>query len=70
MGAFMIIILKRSAADAWKVFNPYHNKFTPFRDATMGTCSYKCTILDCLRGLEYAMKLNWYNYSTFNVQEY
>ena len=70
MGCFMIINLKKTAEEAWKVFAPYHNKFVPYRDATMGTCSYKCTILDCLRGLEYAMKLNWYNYSTFNVQEY
>jgi cell division cycle 14 len=70
MGCFMIINLKKTAEEAWKVFQPYHTKFVPYRDATMGTCSYKCTILDCLRGLEYGMKLGWYNYSTFNVQEY
>lgn len=70
MGCFMIINLKKSAEDAWKVFAPYHAKFVPYRDATMGTCSYKCTVLDCLRGLEYAIRLGWYNYSTFNVQEY
>ena len=70
MGCFMIIILKRSAEDAWKVFSPYHQKFAPFRDATMGTCSYKCTIKDCVKGLELAMRLGWYNYKTFDVQEY
>ena len=70
MGCFMIINLKKTADEAWKVFQPYHTKFVPYRDATMGTCSYKCTVLDCLRGLEYAIKLGWYNYSTFNVQEY
>jgi cell division cycle 14 len=57
MGAFMIIILGRSAADAWRVFTPYHNKFTPFRDATMGTCAYKCTIDHCLNGLDLAIKI-------------
>ncbi len=67
MGCFMIIILKRSAEDAWKVFKPYHTKFVPFRDATMGTCSYKCTVRDCLLGLEIATKLGWYDYKTFNV---
>jgi cell division cycle 14 len=70
MGAFMIIILERSAADAWKVFAPYHNKFTPFRDATMGTCTYKCTIEHCLNGLHLAIKLCWYDYKTFDVVEY
>lgn len=66
----MIINLKKSAEEAWKVFAPYHTKFVPFRDATMGTCSYKCTVQDCLRGLELGMKLGWYNYKTFDVQEY
>ena len=70
MGCFMIINLKKTADDAWKVLAPYHSKFVPYRDATMGTCSYKCTVLDCMRGLEYAIRLGWYNYNTFNVQEY
>ena len=63
MGAFMIIILKKTAREAWKVFAPYHNKFTPFRDAIMGTCSYKCTIDHCLNGLDLAIKLKWYDYN-------
>ena len=70
MGAFMIINLKKSAEEAWKVFAPYHTKFVPFRDATMGTCSYKCTVQDCLRGLEIGMRLGWYKYKDFDVQEY
>ena len=70
MGCFMIIYLKKSADDAWKLFAPYHGKFVPYRDATMGTCSYRCTVQDCLRGFELGMRLNWYNYNTFDVQEY
>lgn len=70
MGAFMIIILGKSAKEAWKVFTPYHNKFTPYRDATMGTCSYKCTNEHCLNGLDLAIKLGWYDYKTFDVVEY
>ncbi len=67
MGCFMIIWMKKTAEEAWKVFQPYHSKFVPFRDATMGTCSYKCVINDCLRGLELAIKLGWYDYSKFDV---
>ena len=63
----MIITQKKSSDEAWKVFNHYHAKFVPFRDATMGTCTYKCTIQDSLRGLEFAIKLGWYNYEAFNV---
>ena len=66
----MVINLKKSAEDAWKVFTPYHTKFVPFRDASMGTCSYKCLMYDCLKGLELAVRLNWYDYSTFDVHEY
>ena len=70
MGCFMIINLKKTTEEAWKVLAPYHSKFVPYRDATMGTCSYKCTVFDCMKGLELAMRLGWYNYATFNVQEY
>lgn len=70
MGCFMLINLRKTADDAWKLFAPYQSKFVAFRDATMGTCSYKCTIVDCLRGLEIAMRLNWYSYAKFDVQEY
>lgn len=63
----MIISLGKSADEAWRTFAPYQNKFVPFRDATMGTCTYKCTIHDCLKGLEIAMGLGWYNYKDFDV---
>jgi cell division cycle 14 len=70
MGCFMMIILKRSAEEAWQAFKSYHSKFVPFRDATMGTCSYKCTVQHCLQGLQFAMALGWYSYESFDVQEY
>ncbi len=70
MGAFMIIILKRSAGEAWSVFEAYAKKFTPIRDAIAGTCTYKCKIDHCLNGLDLAIKLGWYDFKTFDVQEY
>jgi hypothetical protein len=27
-------------------------------------------VLDCVRGLEYAIKLGWFNYKTFSLAEY
>ena len=70
MGAFMIIVLKRSAEDAWITFKPYHNEFLAFRDATSGTSLYDCNIYDCLKGLEIAIKLGWYNFKTFDPKTY
>ncbi len=79
MGAFQIVMLGRSAAEAWKPFQQYQPPFIDFRDAIKGPCNYKCSVMnrsireqisDCLRGLEYAYKLNWYNPATFNIKEY
>lgn len=70
MGAFMIIILKMSAEEACARFKQYMPLFKPYRDASKGNCHYQCTMLQCLQGLEYAIKFKWYNFSTFNVKEY
>lgn len=43
MGAFMIIILGKKPEDC---FSSYIKEFKPFRDATMGVSTYKCTIED------------------------
>jgi hypothetical protein len=48
MGAFMIVILKMNAADAYMKFKEYHHMLKPFRDASKGECYYECTILHCL----------------------
>lgn len=48
MGAFMIIILKMTADQAYEKFKPYHHLFRHFRDASKGDCFYNCTLLHCL----------------------
>jgi cell division cycle 14 len=42
MGAFQVIYLKKSAKDAWKPFE--NEKFTDYRDAMRGPCTYNCTV--------------------------
>ena len=69
MGVFQILVLRRSAAESWAPFLAAP-PFLDFRDAGYGTCTYKCTILHCLKGLEKAIQLGWFNYLKFNVQEY
>jgi len=66
----MIIALKKSTEEALNLSFLTTTKFVPFGDATMGSCSYKCTKQHCLKGLQYAMTLGWYNYEKFDVQEY
>jgi cell division cycle 14 len=71
MGCFMITILKCTAEQAYAMFiKPYHHLFKSYRDASKGDCYYKCTLLQVLQGLEYAIKFDWYKFRTFNVKEY
>lgn len=70
MGAFQVIILKKTAEEAWKPFQKVQPPFADYRDASYGACTYKCTILHCLRGLEYAIKLKWFDVRNFNLRDY
>ena len=70
MGAFQVIILGRTAEEAWSYFADVSPPFKAFRDASYLACSYKCTILDCLRGLEFAIKVGWFSLKSFDVRDY
>ncbi|EGR32754.1 hypothetical protein IMG5_071670 [Ichthyophthirius multifiliis] len=70
MGAYQVIILGRSANQAWEPFKKIQPPFTDYRDASYGQCTYKCSILDCLRGLEYAIKLKWFDVRNFKLRDY
>jgi len=41
-----------------------------YRDASYADSPYRCSILDCLRGLEYAIKLKWFDMKLFNLRDY
>ncbi|CAG9316991.1 unnamed protein product [Blepharisma stoltei] len=69
IGAFQILILGKTAEEAWQPFISLP-PFADFRDAGYGGCTYKCTILHCLQGLEHGVKLGWFNVRTFNVHDY
>ena len=70
MGCFMVVILKMSAENANARFKKYESLFKHYRDASKGDCLYNCTLLHCLQGLEYGIKLKWYNFETFNIKHY
>jgi len=66
----LIICKGKTAEEAWSYFEKVEPAFVPFRDALAGECTYECTILDCLRGLQFGIKLKWYNPKTFKTQDY
>lgn len=81
ISAFCVIYLLETAEEAFSRFET--TKLCPFRDASWGDCSYNLTILDCLKGLERAMKVSeirttqrrspqngWFSYKQFNIEQY
>lgn len=66
MGAFQVIILNKTAEEAWEPFSTLSPPLASFRDASEGKCDYNCTILDCLKGLEFAIKLGWFDLKKLN----
>jgi cell division cycle 14 len=69
MGAFQIIMLNRSADEACGAFQNV-DAFMPYVDASYHPSSFELYIEDCLKGLEKAMKLGWFDMNTFNSKDY
>lgn len=67
---YSILVLKKSADQAWKQFENIEPPFVPYRDASYGPCAYELKIIDVLLGIEYATILEWYNPMTFNYDDY
>ena len=70
MGAFQIIVLGRNAEEAWEPLSKVQPPLAEYRDASYTNSPYRCNILDCLRGLEYAIKLQWFDIKNFNLRDY
>ena len=50
--------------------NPTISPLPPFHDASPCVCSYNLSVLDCLRGLAKARRYNFFDFETFDVEEY
>lgn len=70
MGAFQVIILGKTAEEAWEPFSKVQPPLAEYRDAGYTNSPYRCSVLDCLRGLEYGIKLKWFDIRTFNLRDY
>ena len=70
MGCFQVIVLGRTAEEAWEPFARAQPAIVEFRDASYTNSPYRCSILDILRGLEYAIRLKWFDIKSFNLRDY
>lgn len=69
IGCFQVLHLDRKPMDAYeplRVLEP----FIPFRDASMGPCPYKLTVLHCLQAIYKADHFKFFDFTTFNAEEY
>lgn len=67
---FRMIHLGLSADDAYSPFLSFPHKIRPYRDATTIKPLYPLTIISCLKGLEKALKLGWYDYELFDARRW
>ncbi|XP_065070297.1 dual specificity protein phosphatase CDC14A-like isoform X2 [Rhopilema esculentum] len=71
IGAYAVIYLKWAPEDAYRpLVSGCNPPYLPFRDASFGNCTYNLTILDCLNGVQKALENNFFDFGTFDVEEY
>ena len=65
-----IIYLNQTPDEAYAPFRGVHPPFAPFHDATPITCTYNLSVYDCLCGLYKAKNLQFFEFDTFDPDEY
>lgn len=70
--AYMVIVQHQTAEAAFAPLQNICSRFLPFRDCSQDTQPgmFQLTILDCLRGLERAIALGFFNWEHFDVDSY
>ncbi|XP_018518155.1 dual specificity protein phosphatase CDC14AB isoform X2 [Lates calcarifer] len=71
IGGYAVIYLKKTPEEAYRALISGSNaSYLPFRDASFGNCSYNLTLLDCLQGIRKALQHGFFDFETFDVDEY
>ncbi|XP_070764421.1 dual specificity protein phosphatase CDC14AB isoform X1 [Enoplosus armatus] len=71
IGGYAVIYLKKTPEEAYRALISGSNaSYLPFRDASFGNCTYNLTVLDCLQGIRKALQHGFFDFETFDVDEY
>ncbi|XP_031213968.1 dual specificity protein phosphatase CDC14B-like [Mastomys coucha] len=70
VGCYMVIYLGRTPEDTYRTLIFGDTAYIPFRDAAYGSCSFYITLLDCFHAVKKAMQYGFFNFNTFNLDEY
>ncbi|XP_027724068.1 dual specificity protein phosphatase CDC14A isoform X1 [Vombatus ursinus] len=71
IGSYAVIYLKKTPEEAYRALIAGSNPpYLPFRDASFGNCTYNLTILDCLQGIRKGLQHGFFDFESFDVEEY
>lgn len=71
IGGYAVIYLKKTPEEAYRALISGSNaSYLPFRDASFGNCTYNLTVLECLQGIRKALQHGFFDFETFDVDEY
>ncbi|XP_041862705.1 dual specificity protein phosphatase CDC14AB isoform X2 [Melanotaenia boesemani] len=71
IGGYAVIYLKKTPEEAYRALISGSNaSYLPFRDAAFGNCTYNLTVLECLQGIRKALQHGYFDFETFDVDEY
>mmetsp|Transcript_107766 Transcript_107766/g.300364 ORF Transcript_107766/g.300364 Transcript_107766/m.300364 type:complete len:462 (+) Transcript_107766:27-1412(+) len=70
VGLYQVIMLRKTAKQAYQPFAGIEPPFHPFRDAITGPSTFDLTIPDCLEGMQKAIELGWFDIEAFDLESY
>ncbi|XP_060265034.1 dual specificity protein phosphatase CDC14B isoform X2 [Ovis aries] len=70
VGCYMVIYLGKTPEDAYRILMFGDAAYIPFRDAAYGSCNFFITLLDCFYAVKKAMQYGFFNFNSFNLDEY
>jgi len=70
VGLYQVIIMRKTAKQAYQPFVGIEPPFLPFRDAINGPSLFDLTIQDCLDGMQKAIELGWFDIDKFDLAAY
>ncbi|XP_061540505.1 dual specificity protein phosphatase CDC14AB isoform X2 [Phycodurus eques] len=71
IGGYAVIYLKKTPEEAYRALVSGSNAaYLPFRDASFGKCTFNLSVLDCLQGIRKALQHGFFDFESFDVEEY
>uniref|UniRef100_A0AAQ4QMW9 Cell division cycle 14Ab n=1 Tax=Gasterosteus aculeatus aculeatus TaxID=481459 RepID=A0AAQ4QMW9_GASAC len=71
IGGYAVSHQHKTPEEAYRALTSGSNaSYLPFRDASFGNCTFNLTVLDCLQGVRKALQHGFFDFETFDVDEY